>query len=119
VQVQSPLNGLQLAPFKHGQSLPQSSPHLPCGQAEKAEDKNEYCILFLGCRQIYGTSCGHRLCPERRRFESYDEKQRLSTVGGCGISVVGKCKCKQLLQNSLNNNYYDKPFSAVPTLLAE
>ena len=34
VQVQSPERGSHCAPFKHGHSFPQSSPHLPGGQAE-------------------------------------------------------------------------------------
>ena len=35
VQVQSPESGSHCAPLRHGHSFPQSSPHLPGGQAEK------------------------------------------------------------------------------------
>ncbi len=35
VQVQSPERGSHCAPLRHGHSFPQSSPHLPGGQAEK------------------------------------------------------------------------------------
>ena len=35
VQVQSPESGSHWAPLRHGHSFPQSSPHLPGGQATK------------------------------------------------------------------------------------
>ena len=34
VQEHSPVKGSHWAPFRQGHSLPQSSPHLPFGQAE-------------------------------------------------------------------------------------
>ena len=40
MQVQSPESGSHCAPFKHGHSLPQSSPHFPAGHAENENTKD-------------------------------------------------------------------------------
>ena len=46
-QVQSPVRGSQWAPLRHGQSLPQSSPHLPGGHAVRKEQQTRDSSLLI------------------------------------------------------------------------